>query len=357
MGHRANLDILRVIAVCSVLVDHLFLTLHGSTGLGTQSQTYYVTALGHAGVLAFFVHTSLVLMYSLERMHKTMDRTVFPFYARRFFRIYPLLIATIVIALAFHVPYKTYDHPGSVSRAGVIANFFLVQNIFTKEQVLGPMWSLPYEVQMYVVLPLLFVLASRKKAVFRLTTLILLFSILGTVIALKTGHLNMFAYIPCFLSGVLCYSLRNFVRPKISAHLWIPFLLMLIGAFVLANPGEAQTFWSGWIFCLMLGLSINGFADVSVRSINVAAGKTALYSYGMYLLHSMVLYVVFFRLRISNLIFASFLFFVLTIIASIIAFHTIESPFIEIGRKLSSSARGRVLIEVDTSSAREGFVE
>jgi len=348
---------LRSIAVCSVLVDHLFLTLHGNARLGTESQMYYMTALGHAGVLAFFVHTSFVLMNSLERMHKTKDRVTFPFYVRRFFRIYPLAITTILIVLAFHVPYKTYDHPGSVSRAGVIANFFLMQNIFTKEQVLSPMWSLPYEVQMYAVLPFLFVLASRKKSVFQLTALILLCSVFGAIMSLKTGHLNMLAYVPCFLAGVLCYSLRKFISPTISSYLWIPFLLILFGVFVLANPGEAQTFWSGWIFCLMLGVSINAFADVSVRSINVVAGKTALYSYGMYLLHSVALYVVFFRLRIGNLIVASFIFFALTIVASMIAFHAIESPFIELGRWLSSPARGRVLTEVDVRASIEGSVE
>jgi peptidoglycan/LPS O-acetylase OafA/YrhL len=57
------------------------------------------------------------------------------------------------------------------------------------------------------------------------------------------------------------------------------------------------------------------------------------------------------------LIVASFIFFALTIVASMIAFHAIESPFIELGRWLSSPARGRVLTEVDVRASIEGSVE
>jgi peptidoglycan/LPS O-acetylase OafA/YrhL len=41
-------------------------------------------------------------------------------------------------------------------------------------------------------------------------------------------------------------------------------------------------------------------------------------------------------LGIKNIFFGPLLFLVLTMVASVISYHFIESPFIELGRKLSS---------------------
>jgi peptidoglycan/LPS O-acetylase OafA/YrhL len=57
----------------------------------------------------------------------------------------------------------------------------------------------------------------------------------------------------------------------------------------------------------------------------------------MYLLHVPALYLVFMVLSIKNLFFGPLLFLVLTMVASFITYHIIESPFIDIGRRLSSS--------------------
>src|SRR5690348_17981788 len=56
-----NLDVLRAVAVLLVLVDHLL------TIWDVYPQVVTRWELGRLGVLLFFVHTSLVLMSSLER--------------------------------------------------------------------------------------------------------------------------------------------------------------------------------------------------------------------------------------------------------------------------------------------------
>ena len=107
--HKANLDVLRAFAVSCVVIHHLTLTLHFYTGFMPLHLLDYFRALGHAGVLAFFVHTSLVLMYSLERMHRAGGKFAIGFYIRRILRIYPLAIVAILIAFTFHFPWKTWD--------------------------------------------------------------------------------------------------------------------------------------------------------------------------------------------------------------------------------------------------------
>src|SRR5271167_184997 len=82
----ANLDCLRTFAVLSVIVDHAGVMLASVRGAEPAA---WVLRIGHIGVLAFFVHTSLVLMFSLERLSRSPDPLAFRFYIRRLFRIYP----------------------------------------------------------------------------------------------------------------------------------------------------------------------------------------------------------------------------------------------------------------------------
>jgi peptidoglycan/LPS O-acetylase OafA/YrhL len=57
------------------------------------------------------------------------------------------------------------------------------------------------------------------------------------------------------------------------------------------------------------------------------------------LLHVPALYLVFMVLGIRNLLFGPLLSVALTLFASFITYHVIESPFINIGRKISSRRR------------------
>jgi peptidoglycan/LPS O-acetylase OafA/YrhL len=340
MRHSANLDILRTFAVSSVLVQHLVLTLTAHAGFQNVAIIEFTSQIGRAGVISFFVHTSLVLMYSLERLCQSADRVSLRFYLRRFFRIYPLAIFCITLALILHIPSTTWEAPNAITPRVIVANLCLVQNLITKISIIGPLWSLPYEIQMYVALPALYYIAIRKHAVGYICGLIALFCCLGFLVAEKSGgHLNMAAYIPCFLCGVLCYSLRNRICAFLPSALWPIFILLLISGYCLTNMNGRPSFWKGWIFCLLLGLAINAFHNSSNRPINIAAERIALYSYGIYLLHVPALYLVFMVLGIRNLLFGPLLSVALTLFASFITYHVIESPFINIGRKLSSRRR------------------
>jgi len=271
-------------------------------------------------------------------MTRSAERVTLRFYVRRFFRIYPLSIFCIALVLILRIPSTTSGPADIITPRVVISNLLLIQNLVTKISVLGPMWSLPYEVQMYLVLPALYYLALKKRAVLYLCDLLAFFCGLGFLIAWKSGgHLNLAAYVPCFLSGVLCYSLRDRIRAFLPAALWPPFVLLLISGYCLTNLHGSPKFWIGWIFCLLLGLAINAFYSSTNKPLNATAERIALYSYGMYLLHVPVLYLVFMVLGIRNLVFGPLLFVGLTVVFSFITYHFIESPLIDIGRKLSSS--------------------
>jgi peptidoglycan/LPS O-acetylase OafA/YrhL len=190
---------------------------------------------------------------------------------------------------------------------------------------------------MYLVLPALYFLAVKRRGALYLCGLFAFFCGVGFLIfAIRGDHLNMANFVPCFLSGVLCYSLRNRIPAFLSAALWPLFVVLLISAYCLANQQAEPSFWKGWIFCLLLGLAINAFHNSANKPVNFAAQRIAQYSYGIYLIHVPVLYLVFMVLGITNLALGSFLLVGITMVASIITYHFIEFPFIEMGRKLSS---------------------
>lgn len=338
MRHSPNLDILRSVAVSAVLADHLILTLHAPLDSArVTAGTNFVTLLGHAGVLAFFVHTSLVLMYSLERMHAVLDRVAVRFYVRRIFRIYPLAIVAVLLALVCHIPSNTWwPDKVAVTPAVVAVNLLLMQNIHHYGSVLDPMWSLPYEVQMYLMLPGLYLLAAKKKGALYISIAFLA----GCLLWFGVSLFGLAEYIPCFMAGVLGYTLRDRIRPMLSSFIWIPFLLVLTSEFCSLCAGQHEhslgATVAGWAFCLALGLSIAAFHDVRNTQVRFVAAKLAQYSYGIYLLHVPLLYFVFEYLHLGRTIFSAMLFVVLTIGVSILAFHGIESPLINLGRKLSS---------------------
>lgn len=338
MRHSANLDILRTIAVSSVLVQHSVATLASYNEFHNAAIIEFTSHIGRAGVVAFFVHTSLVLMYSLERMSRSAAPVSFRFYIRRFFRIYPLSIFCVSLAVILHIPSTTWENVAVITPRVIFINLLLLQNLVTGVSVLGPLWSLPYEVQMYLVLPALYYLALKRRAVAYLCGLLAFFCGCGFLIFWYTGgHLNMAAYIPCFLCGVLCYALRDRIGAFMPSVLWPPFVLLLFSGYCLAKPNlRTNQFWIGWIFCLLLGLAINTFHDSTNKPLNAVAERIALYSYGIYLIHVPVLYFIFMALGIRNPVFGLLLFVSLTMIASAITYHFIESPLIDIGRRLSS---------------------
>lgn len=331
MRQRANLDILRAFAVSSVLIDHLVPTMTRYLGFTQPDVLRYTEHIGYTGVIAFFVHTSFVLMESLERLHSTNEHVTWRFYVRRFFRLYPLTILSIVLMLVLKIPGNTWSDPQPVTGREIVSNLLLVQNLWVRKDVLGPLWSLPYEVQMYVIFPALYLLARKRLAPFFLLALYVLACVLGVALWVFTGHENAAEFIPCFLCGILAYSLRKRLHGVIPGVLWPVFVVAWIAMFCAVN----LQYWTAWVFCLVLGLAINFFHDCRLRWLNVAAARVALYSFGIYLLHVPVLYLLFDWLALENKVVLTVGLFTITFTLSGLIFHLLEQPCIELGRRLS----------------------
>ena len=265
---------------------------------------------------------------------------------RRLFRIYPLAIVAILIALVLHVPSKTWDIPDPVTWRTILTNLLLVQNLVGKKQILAPLWSLPYEVQMYVALPLLHWIVRRRTGLLNLLMLYGFFCAVGLAMLRYTEHLNMFAYIPCFLCGVLCYRLCRQPRQRLPGIVWLPFLLVATVAFVVPiRFGEEPRIWAGWIFCLCLALVIPSVRDVRVRWLQVAGQQVAQYSFGVYLFHQVSLWLAFLYLPAGGLFLRLALFFLLTAVFAFVGYHLVELPFMQLGKRFRFAPGGGLLLQ------------
>ncbi|MGH9646980.1 MAG: acyltransferase family protein, partial [Bryobacteraceae bacterium] len=153
---------LRAVAVLCVFGAHLSQFLVNFDYLPVAQKDLWdalFNIAGHLGVLYFFVHTALVLMFSLDRTNS--GGLVLNFYIRRIFRIYPLCVACILGVLILKVP----QVPGGTYvpwyGGEILSNVLLVQNLFRKPDMIMPLWTLPREFQMYLVLPFIYLLLKR----------------------------------------------------------------------------------------------------------------------------------------------------------------------------------------------------
>ncbi|RYE80809.1 MAG: acyltransferase [Oxalobacteraceae bacterium] len=328
-SHSHNLDVLRALAVCFVVLSHLLI----EHSLGTLGGAH-VQSLGTLGVMIFFVHTCLVLMQSLERLRHTDARPnlALRFLVMRAFRIYPMSIV-VVLALGS----LDWLLPGSsLSFSTLLSNLFLVQNLTGAPSVTPVLWSLPYEVQMYLLLPGLFglTLLTGRYAWRWIVACwcggVILFLLFWK---LDWNH-DLVRFLPCFLPGVLAYCLRERSRKYPAACLFL-----FVGAGAVAFPllvgaGLSATLLS-WVFCLALGSLIPHCRDVTSPALHQCGETLARYSYGIYLVHVPVLYLCFHILDLPALI-AWPMFIAGVSLLSWLAYHYIEKPGIAYGRRLAA---------------------
>jgi peptidoglycan/LPS O-acetylase OafA/YrhL len=333
----ANLDLLRACAVLFVLLFHTVGFFHHALGMRLQW-------LGRLGVLLFFVHTSLVLMLSLERQQARFgnDRLFSVFMTRRVFRLYPLSMLGVLTVGLFQLPVAGAPwemHVSSTTKAGYVANFFLVQNVVGNSvsgSVLAPLWSLPYEIQMYLLLPALFLLVQRLPS-WRWLMALWVFAVGIALLRIPVGHnVSFFSYVPCFLPGVIAYKLAATAPPRLPAFAW-PFAvlgLVLVDAITAGHH-------TGWITCLVTGLAIPQFEQLRHTFLKAASRLVAKYSYGIYLSHYLCLWLGFVGLAFLPAPLKWLIFLTTLVGVPLVLYHGLEAPLIRVGNTVAETLVAR----------------
>lgn len=331
-----NLDLIRATAVLLVLANHV------AIALGERIHVLFPYWIGRIGVLIFFVHTSLVLMGSLERQGKT-PGWVTRFCIRRAFRIYPLAIITVLLVVAFQIPARV-PRPETVrvfvppDTTTLVSNLALVQNLTKSHSLLIVLWSLPIEAQLYLGLPASFLVARHgvRWTVALIGALALVPTVVQADLLPGVWRLKQLAeFAPCFACGVLAYALLKHRGRLGRLPSWLAWIVIPTSAFIVRAIDPPQAYLPmEWGYTLLIALTIVFVAELPRSWTTRASAVVAKYSYGIYLMHIPVLW-----LGLVVCASAPLALRWTIVVAGLFAapwafYHLIEAPGIALGKRL-----------------------
>ena len=333
-----NLDLLRAVAVSLVLLSHLVMSF--DLYEHPISKALAIKELGMLGVLMFFIHTSLVLMMSLERLGP--DNMIARFYIRRAFRIYPLAFAAIAAGLFFRIPphFEPLYEPQPV--AVIVENLALVENLFKSPEIVGPMWTLPLEMQMYLLLPFIYLTARRLIYPLGVAVLIAAGFLLWAAdhkLSTTFDYWPLFPFAPWFFMGIAAYAMMKIVKPRLPSTCFVLALVFLVIGQILVNAliGGYRSSWAMWVIGIIFCLILPYCNDLQSKWVVRGSHLVAKYSYGIYLSHVPIIWFSFNYLSDQPIALTLPVFLCLIVGIPWMSYHLLEAPMIGFGARLADN--------------------
>ncbi len=284
MDRHNNFDVLRLVAAGSVIFSHAFLL-----GEGTQDPeplmrvTGGQTVLGVAGVFVFFTISGFLVTQSFE-----LTRYPLHFLAKRALRIYPgLLVCLLLSAFALgpavtSLPLADYFR-ASETYLYVTSNFTMVMPTHTLPGVTfsgygagfvidGPLWTLPCEVMMYL---MVFALGLLRWLQFPVMAMLIVAGMAGIWFDTTSSEYvigSALWLLPFFAAGMALYRLRDkgIFRPLGA--------LIAVAGLVVSVPLH------GFILCFpIFGSYLIIYFALSRRLPIIKAARFGDLSYGLYI--------------------------------------------------------------------------
>jgi peptidoglycan/LPS O-acetylase OafA/YrhL len=342
-GHETNLDVVRAIAVLMVVGSHV-----GRYFGDVHFSFFEFSLLGTLGVAIFFVHSGIVNLSSIERHARKYGehRLFLAFMTRRCLRIYPLAVFVVSLVYLTHIPVAHITNwsttIGNHPKAELIPSLLLVQNFVQFDQLLQPLWSLPFEIQMYCLFPLVYLILRRFKSS---KVLLFAWAALATVQFVGEPHLlkhsnpgqifaipDMLFFFLWFLVGFYAY--KEMQTSKRILPFWVlpALLIFLCLACTLSYDRNRFIFIS-----LCFGVTLPYVRSCKSVSLNRICAWIAKYSYGIYLLHDPSIWLGFVRFGHAPFIAQVSIFLVTTFGGSVLLYHALEHPMILIGNRASAA--------------------
>jgi peptidoglycan/LPS O-acetylase OafA/YrhL len=272
------IDGMRALAALYVVAHH---TIQSWSGLSPLTQTFF--SFGEQAVAIFITISGFCLaLPQASRMVWTVDTK--RFYLRRAWRILPPYYAAVAVGIAFALLRLSVGMP--ISNRTIWIHLLMVQNWSWTEMftLIGPLWSVALECQIYLLFPLLIMLRKRTGIVGML--------IAGTLIGEGSFHLlhsrGMTHLLIYFTFGMACAEWAFAQRSRVPMQ-WLIGIGIVLGLFK-SNGGHARDLVS----CVVSGALMAYLAQCDQNAIRSflswkPLAWVGLFSYSIYLIHGVFL--------------------------------------------------------------------
>lgn len=297
ISRENNFDLIRLFAAFQVLLGH------GLAHLAIDDNFLIADIFDvFPGVLMFFTVSGFLIFSSFDR-----NNNLIKYFYNRFLRLFPALWLCFFITLGLLFIFKIISISDFFS--GTILTWSLTQVTifqFWTPDILrswgvgtpnGSLWTIPVELQFYILLPAVVLLLKKVRLVHKFLFLSIC-SVLFNVflsdfkgekenLMIKLASVSLLPYLYCFLAGSIMYmywgEIKKFVEGK--ALLWLSVFIIfcqLTGKYPSYYPHNIQI-----ISNLLLSILTISLAFTFPKSGKLLKGNDI--SYGMYIYHMLVI--------------------------------------------------------------------
>lgn len=369
MHYFKNLDGLRVIAFFFVLFNHTMWrnTLREYYQGDNEIIKQFIDFLGNGGlgVSIFFTLSGFLITYIiLTEIEATGGLNIKRFYIKRILRIWPLYFVLLLFSFLIYPALRAAFGVESLWTSNVspyvlfLSNFEMINlfKYYPEREVLflSITWSIAIEEQFYLVWPFFFKYTSKKLWGF-VPLLLIILSVVFQVVYRKDDLTLYYHTVSCIsdlsMGGLLAYltlyhrsvstTVKQLSKKTIVGIYIMAFLILIFSKSIIQHEHYkiVYTLIAILFFAFVIAeqnLSKNSFYKFSSSRLMTSIGK---YTYGLYLLHPIVILFVgnvfeFFQLKsLSYSILECILIWLVSIMVSFISYHYFEKHFLKLKSK------------------------
>lgn len=319
-----NIDALRGVCVLFVLFTHLAIA------------PWFV---GRVGVAAFFLVSGYVIPFSL--MANAGAKSVFYFWIKRFFRLWPAYWVSIFLAVILITPTVV-----ELSQSDILLNITMLQGFLGKANVIPVYWTLQIELCFYFMISTLLFFAKSQDEKY-----CLIISIIFSVLALTMAVIRYYAgikfpvAIPVAMSlmffSALC-RVRRINGQGLPIYLCAFILVLLIPTCTFAyadvhKPGESFGYY---ILAYFSAFALFLFFEKMATAPKFIVFLGTI-SYSFYLLHELVIFTTENYFPEINIFLKVLVTFSVTCMISWLCYFIIENPAQRLGKQVLNAIRSR----------------
>ena len=299
----------------------------------------FINNLGQAFVILFFYISGYLFFRKIINMSSL---NIWTFFIKRFFRLAPLYYFVLLIMffiLFYQQNFMLYEPLNELVKH--IAKWFLFLQADVNKFLgithitAGVTWTLMYEVSFYIVIPILFILIKKIQAIFMLLLVYVIYlAIYPQTIDLKYFSLNSLFFVLFFMGYIFVHLEKRLKKYYFNNNLISTIVVSLLSFelfYFKSSYGVGQFMILAIVFALIiLGNSIFGILNSNFSRI---LGEI---SYSIYLVHGLVLYILF-NIFTHGMLEIYYMPFILSMIVliSLLTYKYIELPMIIYGKNLS----------------------